>query len=302
MAIKIEIIGRFRLVFLIANIFYFVSSLPAQTPSVDSLRSVILAEEDSLEHLNKIQKRLTLSFDVLNAKIFEQKKNLATSSNPLVRLRLGSNLRESESLAAKLDKLQKRMQSMRRQLRGDYRKILAGADGAVRQIMVGIYNKKNSRSQLAALNVARSLENEKKTWQKKLNELTPSVFQEPQLEIEPSDNIERLQLKMKLLQDRIKQANRVIIKLNKRREEFRSDLQIYDDMLNFIDNLRQNIDLEQDYFDQEHSDQLKEDLRATKSEISAITKHLQELKKDRTAMEAKLLQFKSYLKKKLSYN
>lgn len=302
MAIKIEIIGRFRLVFLIANIFYFVSSLPAQTPSVDSLRSVILAEEDSLEHLNKIQKRLTLSFDVLNAKIFEQKKNLATSSNPLVRLRLGSNLRESESLAAKLDKLQKRMQSMRRQLRGDYRKILAGADGAVRQIMVGIYNKKNSRSQLAALNVARSLENEKKTWQKKLNELTPSVFQEPQLEIEPSDNIERLQLKMKLLQDRIKQANRVIIKLNKRREEFRSDLQIYDDMLNFIDNLQQNIDLEQDYFDQEHSDQLKEDLRATKSEISAITKHLQELKKDRTAMEAKLLQFKSYLKKKLSYN
>lgn len=300
MAIKKRITSRFGLVFFIAFIFYFIGSLSAQIQPVDSLRSAVTAKEDSLKLLDKIQKRIKQSFDVLNAEIFKQKKELETSSNPLVRLRLSGNLKESASLATKLDNLQKQRQSLQQELQRTYRWIIAVTDSVVKKKMQAVHNQQNSHSQLAALNVISFLEKEKKNWQKKLAELAPAESEKPLLEIEPGDTIERVQLKTQLLQDRIRKVDSDIKKLKKRRAGLQSDLQIYEEMLSFMDNLQQNIDPEQEYFDQERNDQIKDDVRNTKLKISGIDERLEQLTDQEKELENKLKQFNEYLKRMLT--
>ena len=143
------------------------------------------------------------------------------------------------------------------------------------------------------------LEKEKNIWQKKLTGLAPDESEKPLLEIEPGDNIERLRLKIELLQDRIRRVDNDLKKLNKRRAELRSDLQIYEELLSFIDDLQQDIDPEQEYFDQERSDQLKDDVRNSKIKISGIDERLRQLSGEKSELENKIRQFKDYLTQKM---
>ncbi len=292
--------SRLMRAFFIAFIFYFSGGLHAQIQPIDSLRGAITTKEDSLKQLDTIHKRIKQSFDALNAEIFRQKKELETSSNPLVRIRLSGNLKESASLAAKLEKLQKQKLRIRRELQSAYRRIITVTDSVAKQKMQAVHTQQNSRSQIAALNMISLLEKEKKVWQKKLAESAPAESQKPLLEIEPGDTMERLQLKIQLLQDRIRQVDGDLKKLHKRRAELQSDLQIYEEMLSFMDNLQQNIDPEQEYFDQERSDQLKDDVRNAKLKISGIDERLKQLLRQKTELENKLQQFKVYLKKMLN--
>lgn len=288
----------FRLVFFITIIIYFSGSLRAQIQSIDSLRSVIKTKEDSLGQLNNIYKRINNSFDALNAVIFNQKKDLERSSNPLTRILLSSNLKESTRLAAKLDKLQEQIRRIRQDLQNDYQQIIAATDSLIKKTINAFQNQQNSHSQIAILNSISKLDDEKKTWQKRLTELTPNISEKSLLEIEPDDNIERLQLKIKLIQDRIWQLDENIKKLNQRYSEFQSDLQIYEEMLNFMDNLQQNIDPEQEYFDQEHSDQFKEEVRNTRIKISEINQRTKQLIEEKAKLSEKLRQFEDYFQKK----
>lgn len=290
--------GYFRLAFLITLIFFFSSSLQAQFQSIDSLRTVIGVKVDSLAQLFEIQKRLAQSFDVLNATIFSQKKELENSSNPILRLHLNGNLKESARLAAKMDKLLGRIRHFRHELQSDYQRIIAVADSIVKQKMKAVNSQNDDRSRIATIKMISKLEMEKKTWQKKLAELAPAVPIMPSLEIEADDNIERLQLKIKLLHDRLRQLQVDIEKLSKRFRELQSDLQIYEEMINFMDNLQQNIDPEQEYFDQERSDQLKEEVRNTKLKISEINKHTKQLIDEKAKLEEKLQQFEDYFQNK----
>lgn len=300
MAIKKRINSRLDFTFFIAFIFFFSGGLRAQIQPIDSLRGAITTKEDSLKQLDKTHKRIKQSFDVLNAEIFRQKKELETSSSPLVRLRLSGNLKASASLAAKLEKLQKQTQRLRRKLQNAYRRIIAIIDNTVKQNMQDVYNQQNSRLQITVLNLIDLLEKEKKSWQGKLAKAPPAEPQKPLLEIEAGDNIERLRLKTQLLQDRIRQTNVDLKTLNMRRAELQSDLQIYEEMLSFMDNLQQNIDPEQEYFDQERSDQLKDDTRNTKLKISGIDERLNQLTGQKKKLEDQLKQFKRFLKKTLN--
>ena len=199
-----------------------------------------------------------------------------------------------------MDKLQKQRQRILRELQSNYRQIITVTDSLIKQKIQGIQEQQDNRSQLAALNLISILEKEKKIWQKKLIELTPDVTEKPLLKIEPDDNIERLQLKIKLLQDHIRQVDGELKKLHKRRADLQSDLQIYEEMLSFMDNLQQNIDPEQEYFDQERNDQLKDDMRNTKLKISGIDERVKQLMRQKTDLGNKLQQFKEYLKKMLN--
>ncbi len=298
MTIKRRVNSRLRFAFFIAFIFCF-SGLRAQIQSIDSLRVAITIKEDSLKNLDKNYKRIKQSFDMLNAEIFRQKKGQETSSNPLLRLSLSNNLKESASLAGKLEKLQKQKLRIRRELQSAYRRIITITDSVVKQKMQAVHNKQNKRLQITGLDLITLLEKEKKIWQKKLTELAPAKSQKPRLEIEPGDNIERMQLKIQLLQDHIRQLEGELKKLHKRRSGLQSDLQIYEEMFSFMDNLQQNIDPEQEYFDQEHSDQLKDDVRNTKLKISGIDERLNQLAGQKKELENKLKQFKEYLKRRL---
>lgn len=299
MAIEKRMNSRLGFAFFIAFIFFFSGGLRAQIQPIDSLRGAITIKEDSLKQLDKMQKRIKQSFDALNTEIFRQKKELETSSNPLIRLSLNGNLKASARLAAKLEKLQKQKLRIQRELLNAYRRVIAVIDSLVREKLPVVHHQQNSRIQIAALNMISLLEKEKKVWQKKLAEMGPTETQKPLLEIEPGDTIERLQLKIQLLQDRIRQVDGDLKKLRKRRTGLQSDLQIYQEMLGFMDNLQQNIDPEQEYFDQERSDQLKDDVRNAKLKISGIDERLGQLSAQKEELENKLTQFKAYLKNML---
>ena len=296
MTIKKSMNGCFILALFIAFIIFFTGGLRAQVPPIDSLRNSIIAKEDSLHQLNKTQKRLSQSFDALNAKIFAQKKELKASSNMFTWLKLKENLKKSNRLAVKLDRLQRREQRIKHALVNAYRQIIATIDSVVRQKMQTINNHENSRAKIELLNQINRLENEKKIWQTKLTAFSPNQAQEPLLKIEPDDTIERLRLKIQILQDRIRQIENELIKLHKRKDELKSDLQIYEEMLGFIDNLQQHIDPDQEYFDQERNDQLKENVRDIKLKISGIDERTNQLKQQKTNLENVVNQFKDHLK------
>lgn len=300
MTIKKCLRGYCQLAVLMASIFFFTSVLSAQIPTIDSLRLNIKTKEDSLKQLGQNYEQIKKSFDALNAKIFRQKQELEKSSNPLINLKLKANLKESAILATKLEKLQKQKQHLRLELKNMYRQIITGIDSLLQQKIRLIQKQQNSHSQIAALNSIDLLEKEKKIWQQKIIELRPDLTELPSLEIEPNDNIERLQLKIQILQDRIRQVKNELKKLHKRRAELQADVQIYEEMLSFMDNLQQNIDLEQEYFDQERSDQIKNDMRNTKLKLSGIDERVIKLTRQKTEMENKLQQFKKYLMKKLN--
>lgn len=300
MTIKRRMNKRFVLFFFSVFMFYFNGGLQAQIQPIDSLRSAITLKEDSLKLLDKMQKRIKQSFDALNAEIFRQKNELETSSNPLTRLSLSDNLKESASLAAKLEKLQKQKQLLSRKLQGEYQQIIAVTDSFVKQKIQEVQHLQSKSSKISILKLISQLEEEKKTWHKKLTELDLAETQKPRLEIEPGDTIERLQLKIQLLQDRIRQVDGNSKKLEEQRAGLESDLQIYKEMLSFMDNLQQNIDPEQEYFDQERSDQLKDDVRNAKLKISGIEERLSQLKGQKRELENKLPRFREYLKKMLN--
>ncbi len=300
MAIKKRMNSRVGLAFCIAFIFLFSGGLHAQIQSIDSLRAAITIKEDSLSYFDNDYKQIKQSFDALNAEIFRQKKELETSSNPLTRLNLSSDLKESASLATRLDNLQQNKQRIRRELQNLYRLAIDDTDSLVKQKFKKVQHLQNNNQKISSLNLISLLEKEKKIWQKKLAETGPAESQKPLLVIEPGDNIERIQLKIQLLQDHIRQLDDELKKLYKRRSGLQSDLQIYEEMLSFMDNLQQNIDPEQEYFDQERSDQLKDDVRNAKLKISGIDERLDQLTRQKKELENKVQKFRVYFKKKLN--
>lgn len=285
----------FRLTFFITLIFSFTNNLQAQSQLLDSLRSIIRVKEDSLAQAVEFHKRIVQTFDAVNEKIYKQKKELVNSSNPILQLRLNGNLKESARIAGRMDELQEKIRRLRKGLRKDYRTVITVADSIINNNMQ-ILDKANDDSiRIATLNRISKIEMEKKVWQKKLSELSPAVPMMPSLEIEPDDNIERLLLKIKILHDRIKHARGEIEKLNKSSRELNSDLQIYREMVSFMDNLQQNIDPEQEYFDQERSDQLKEEVRNIELRISRINEQKKQLLDEKTKLTEKLKQFEKYV-------
>ena len=58
-------------------------------------------------------------------------------------------------------------------------------------------------------------------------------------------------------------------------------------------------DPEQEYFDQERSDQLKDDVRNSKIKISGIDERLRQLSGEKSELENKIRQFKDYLTQKM---
>lgn len=295
MTIKRRMNQIFRLTFFITLIFSFTNNLQAQSQLLDSLRTIIRVKEDSLAQAVEFQKRIVQTFDAVNEKIYKQKKELVNSSNPILQLRLKGNLKESARIAGRMDELQEKIRRLRKGLRKDYRTVITVADSIINNNMQ-ILDKANDDSiRIATLNRISKIEMEKKVWQKKLSELAPAVSMMPSLEIEPDDNIERLLLKIKILHDRIKHARGEIEKLNKSSRELNSDLQIYREMVSFMDNLQQNIDPEQEYFDQERSDQLKEEVRNIELRISRINEQKKQLLDEKTKLTEKLKQFEKYV-------
>jgi chromosome segregation ATPase len=287
--------------FFITYIFFFSSDLCAQMTPIDSLRSAIITKESSLQQLDNIHQRVMQSFKVLNKEIFRQKKALETSSNPIVRLKLDTNLKESSSLALKIKKLKEDKQHLSQNLQNVYKQLIAVIDGLIKSKMQAVHVRQTKQAQIEeALNIVGLLEGEKKVLQNKLLQSSPITSKKPLLKIEPDDSIERIKLKIQVLQDRILKIDGDLIQLNKRRLELQADLQIYEEMLSFMENLQQNIDPEQEYFDEEQNEQIKDDVRNTKLKISGIEGRFHELSNQKKELQNKLHRFEEYYENMLT--
>ncbi len=294
---RINVLLRFLLI--IALTISISTGIKAQDLSIASLQQIVVTDEDSLSELTLKTASLSRSLDQLNKTIFQQKQNLKGSSNPLKRYNLNRNLKEARQVAAELEAAEARIRTIQNRLQENYHFIIDLYDAALQETMRTMGKNNQDRLTASALSLFNTLERNKKKYQQKLADQQFQKSEQPSLEIEPEDNLERLQLKNTLLQDRIARLRQEEQQLKDRLEELQSNLSIYKDMIIFTDNLQQSIDPEQEYFDQERIEQLKEEVRAIKADISRSLNRMQQIQIEKKSLEDKQDMFQKTIQNKL---
>ncbi|MBU0712878.1 hypothetical protein KKA87_13320 [bacterium] len=275
------------------------AGITAQELSINSLQQIITADEDSLAELIRKSASLSQSLDQLNETIFRQKQNFKGSSNPIKRYNLNRNLKEAQQIAAELEAAGVRTRTIRHRLQENYHRIINQYEATLQETMRTTEKNDRNRSTASVLSLLDTLETNKKKYQQKLANQPFQKSEQPSLEIEPEDKLERLQLKNTLLQDRIARLRQEEQQLKYRLEDFQSNLSVYEELIIFTDNLQQIIDPEQEYFDQERMDQLKEEVHALKANISRSLERLQQIKTEKKSLEAKQAMFQKTIQNKL---
>jgi len=275
------------------------NDMHAQDVSIAALQQIITIREDSLVELNNKTNSLSQSLDQLNETIFQQKQNLKGFSNPLKRYNLNRNLKEAQRVAAEMETINIRIRTIRYQLQENYHFIINQYEAALKETMQSNEINTHNGPTTSILSLLDTLEKNKRIYQQKLTDQSFQKSEQPSLEIEDNDNLERLQLKNTLLQDRITRLHREEQQLMNNLEEQQSNLSVYEDLIIFTDNLQQSIDPEQEYFDQERMDQLKDEVFTLKANISHILERLQQIKISIKSLEDQQTIFEKTIQNKL---
>lgn len=271
----------------------------AQQSALDSLQRIIVSREDSLSDLIQAQEVLSQSLDRLNKTIFRQKHELKESSNLIKKFQLNQNLKKARQIALKLENDETEIQTIQQRLQTNYRRVIDLYETALQTEMQTLEQNKEVRSKASILSRLSDLESKKKKMQQKLTEHHYTKINEPALEIEPEDNIDRLQLKETIIEDRIARLQKEERQIQAHLKELKSNLSIYADMILFIDNLQQSIDPEQEYFSQERIEQLEDEVQLIKAGILRDLGRLNEIKIEKKNLETKQGVFRHAIRAKL---
>ena len=289
----------FRFIMFTVLLLWISKDINAQDVSIAALQQIITIMEDSLVELNNKTSSLSQSLNQLNETIFQQKQNLKGSSNLLKRYNLNRNLKKAQQVAVEMEAINIRIRTIRYQLQENYHFIINQYEAALKETMQSNEINTHNGPTTSILSLLDTLEKNKRIYQQKLTDQSFQKSEQPSLEIEDNDNLERLQLKNTLLQDRVIRFHREEQQLMNNLEDQQSNLSVYEDLIIFTDNLQQSIDPEQEYFDQERMDQLKDEVFTLKANISHILERLQQIKTSIKSLEDQQIIFQKTIQNKL---
>lgn len=294
----------FRLIIFIVSLLVIVTSktILAQSALVDSLQSNIDSIKDSISILDSHKIQLTKSFDRINEEIYELKSDLKENDNIFSKFNLENLLKKATLYADSISKINTLIESLDADLTKNYEIIINELALLIEQEAGLLKNAKSSKEKVAILNKLHSLEKSKQIYQDLIGNVLPIERKTPPLIIEPDDSIERIKLKINIVKDKISQTQIEEKYLLQRKEELKSDRSIYEEMLSFIHDLKQDIDEEQEFYDQDRVDQLKSKIKKIELKISGIDERLIEIKNEEKNYDELLKKFNEYLKALLGEN
>jgi len=141
---------------------------------------------------------------------------------------------------------------------------------------------KLGKEKLSYLNLLQSIQISKEEWQS--------------LEIEPGDTPQRIEMKIAILNDKLNKLERSISQEEEKLEELKKDRKVHEEMLDFYIELSRSVEDEQDIFDRNRIDEVKDHLENLSIKIREMENRIIEMKVNEVNLKKKIEKFKVALK------
>lgn len=281
---------------LVLFVFIYSNTIIAQSNSFKNLVDKNEIIEDSIAVLNIELDNLQNLFKQLNSEIYQLKTNLRKNNNPIKRLKLDGKLKESLSYADRIKQLNIQIENFNIELKSNYKKIINNINHLINIEIKKFNSTDNSFLKTSIIEKVNKYEEGKQIYYKILNEEITTVNEDNTIVINPNDNVDRLNLKIDLIKDRLNFLYEEKIYLLQKKEEFNSDRLMYIEMSDFLNDLKRNIDEEQEFYDPDRAEQINIKIKNIESKIKNIEERLTITHKGRLYYKEKLKKFNNYKK------
>ncbi|MHB1687063.1 MAG: hypothetical protein ACYCVH_06800 [Ignavibacteriaceae bacterium] len=280
--------------FVLICIFLFNPQIAiGQISTIDSLRTSISRDENNLSKLKLQKENIYKIFNQINNKIYKIKLN--NSDDPISRIELNKYLKVSNLYANSLDSLNSLINSSLSLLNIKYNNLITKLNGMILNEQEKFKKETNAQKKINIFETIQKLDKERQKYLDSINKSSTKMDLSIPLNIEPNDSFERIKLKIDIINDRIHYTDEERRTLLNRQNELKSELSIYQDMLDFMADLRLNIDEEQDFYDRDRVNQLHYHVREIKKELSEVEIRLKTIDVEKSRFLEKLKIFKKFL-------
>ena len=264
-----------------------------QTSALDSLKASISKDENNLKKLKTQKEIITKLFNQINDKIYAIK--LQNTGNLINNIKLNQYLKESNLYADSIDAINSLINNTLSSLNNKYHSVIKILDGVILIEQEKFKKATNSKWKIDIFSTIQNMDKERQKYLDKLNNNSTKMNIVTPLNIEPKDSFESVKLKIDILNDRIRFMDEEHYKLLERQNDLKSELSIYQDMLDFLAELRLNVDEEQDLYDRDQVNQLHYHIREINNELSDISVKLKNIAVEKNKSLDKLDKFNKYL-------
>lgn len=282
---------------LIFILLFYPQKLLCQGKALDSLRASIATDENTLINLKSQKETISKLFKSINDKIYEIK--LKKTSNLLNNIKLNQYLKESNLYADSIDTINSLVNSILLSLNNKYNSVITRLNEMILTEQEKFKKETIAQKKIDIFNNIQDMEKEKQKFLDKLNIDTTRINIETPVEIEAGDSFESVKLKIDILYDRVHYIDKERNRLSENQNELKSEMLIYQDMVDFLAELRLNVDEEQDFYDRDRVNQLRYQIREIKSELSDNEIKLKSMGAEKNKCLYKIDKFKNYLDKLL---
>lgn len=300
MMIKYKYLALVNIFSTILLVFIGINSINAQSTKYHTLLKELEKIEDSINTFQGELDELQKQFALLNSEIFELKTELRINNNLIKKIKLEGKLKESSKYTNRIKKIIIKLEGLNNRRKRNYQKIIEDINYKVNLAITKFNSTNNSSVKSSIIENVNRYENEKKKYYKRLNQKIPTVLEDSSIEINSNDNLDRLNLKVALIKDRLTFLEEERKYIFKKKEELNSDLSMYIEMSDFIRALRRNIDDEQEFYDPSRAEQIYQNIKDIKNKLKSLKERLAYINKSETYYKLKLERFNIYIKSLLS--
>jgi len=279
-------------VLLVAALTCILPCPQAHATGLDSMRVVIRDLQNEIDAFQTVIDGLSDQFNDINHRIYEYKAG-GQAGNIFSRNRMQNALKTSHLFADSLDALNGRLRDRNQRLQQAY-------SAAIRQIDLLIQGDlalvKTSPSLLAGskkkLAEIKDLEREKSEYARRLQTLEVDEQGWKNIGIEEDDTVRRLRRKSALLEDFLRNAQRVLGYLDADILKRESDRKTYSELLDFYREMGESLDDDQDIFDRTRLEEIADKIENLDNETANIRERRRAVVADVVEIEAKLERFR----------
>ncbi len=278
---------------------YSGAAMPLQFSTLDSLEAGVAIRQDSLVKLEALNQRLENRFQMINQQVSELKQALATSNNPLTRLNLNNRLKTSRQMADSLAENNVRIRNVKIHLQRLYNQILVMLDQEIERLLASRKAMPNdSQLKNRIVRELEALDRKKERYRQLLESETGSRPEWQSLQIEASDTPQRISLKINVLRDqRIRFLSDSLV-LEQQLQTLLKDRNIYRELLAFYGELSTSVEDEQEFFDRNRIDEIKDRLDTLSDEILTLKSRKKKIITDMILLNEKIQEFTAVLQDK----
>lgn len=260
--------------------------------NINNLKQQITLLQDSLEISQQQVDSIETIFDLYNEDIYQLQKNLESDNNPLLNIRLDRALRSAREIGNNLVEHNETLRRYEAQLQALYRKCIQVIEQEVIKLTAEKDGIKSIEAQRKHLEKIEALESEKSSFHQLLEKKPIKGIDWRSLVIEENDSPRRIRLKKAIMDEQLVKLSGQIIEHENRKKTIEKDVKLYQEMLEFYNELNQGIDDDQEFLDQNRIEELNDRLDDLTSELKVLEGETEVLNRDLIVLRQRLTKFR----------